>query len=353
MEAPVFSRVGEVRLVVFGAPDGQNGCLSVWHRSPVELHGRRFASVGQYLVHAKALTFGDEATAMRVFAMDDPAYLRNLSRQVTPFDADRWARARAGLAREALVAKFEQDEGLAAFLRATGDATIAACLGEDDLWGTGVAADAPEAAMPLAWRGGNLLGRLLEEVRAELPEAPAAAAAAPAGDAAAGDASPAAGTQPAETAPAAGDAAAAPRSLRELKLAAIGGPGSGVQGFLRALRGATVVVPVQVVDAPEDYREAITALGVGETLPLREGTQIEPCVLADADGTRWLAAFSDAGELDAGSLAGFSFVNLPMVTAAGMALNGGGQVAGVVLDPFTQAMQIPEGVLRDLDSGRL
>lgn len=330
MEAPVFSQVGEVRLVVFGAPDGQNGCLSVWHRSPVDLHGRRFASVGQYLVHAKALTFGDEATAMRVFAMDNPAYLRNLSRQVTPFDAGRWAHARAGLAREALAAKFEQDEELAAFLRATGDATIAACLGEDDLWGTGVAADAPEAAMPLAWRGGNLLGRLLEEVRAELPEPPAAEAAAPVGD-----------------------AADAPRSLRELKLAAIDGPGSGVQGFLRALRGAMVVVPVQVVDAPEDYREAISALGVGETLPLREGTQIEPCVLADADGTRWLAAFSDASELDAGSLAGFSFVNLPMVTAAGMALNGGGQVAGVVLDPFTQAMQIPEGVLRDLDSGRL
>lgn len=348
MEAPVFSQVGEVRLVVFGAPDGQNGCLSVWHRSPVDLHGRRFASVGQYLVHAKALTFGDEATAMRVFAMDDPAYLRNLSRQVTPFDAGRWAHARAGLAREALAAKFEQDEELAAFLRATGDATIAACLGEDDLWGTGVAADAPEAAMPLAWRGGNLLGRLLEEVRAELPEPPAAEAAAPAGDAVAG-------AQPVEAAPAApaGDAAAAPRSLRELKLAAIDGPGSGVQGFLRALRGAMVVVPVQVVDAPEDYREAISALGVGETLPLREGTQIEPCVLADADGTRWLAAFSDASELDAGSLAGFSFVNLPMVTAAGMALNGGGQVAGVVLDPFTQAMQIPEGVLRDLDSGRL
>ncbi|MEE8705012.1 MAG: NADAR domain-containing protein [Olsenella sp.] len=330
MEAPVFSQVGEVRLVVFGAPDGQNGCLSVWHRSPVDLHGRRFASVGQYLVHAKALTFGDEATAMRVFAMDNPAYLRNLSRQVTPFDAGRWAHARAGLAREALAAKFEQDEELAAFLRATGDATIAACLGEDDLWGTGVTADAPEAAMPLAWRGGNLLGRLLEEVRAELPEPPAAEAAAPVGD-----------------------AADAPRSLRELKLAAIDGPGSGVQGFLRALRGAMVVVPVQVVDAPEDYREAISALGVGETLPLREGTQIEPCVLADADGTRWLAAFSDASELDAGSLAGFSFVNLPMVTAAGMALNGGGQVAGVVLDPFTQAMQIPEGVLRDLDSGRL
>lgn len=330
METPVFSQVGEVRLVVFGAPDGQNGCLSVWHRSPVDLHGRRFASVGQYLVHAKALTFGDEATAMRVFAMDNPAYLRNLSRQVTPFDAGRWAHARAGLAREALAAKFEQDEELAAFLRATGDATIAACLGEDDLWGTGVAADAPEAAMPLAWRGGNLLGRLLEEVRAELPEPPAAEAAAPVGD-----------------------AADAPRSLRELKLAAIDGPGSGVQGFLRALRGAMVVVPVQVVDAPEDYREAISALGVGETLPLREGTQIEPCVLADADGTRWLAAFSDASELDAGSLAGFSFVNLPMVTAAGMALNGGGQVAGVVLDPFTQAMQIPEGVLRDLDSGRL
>lgn len=351
MEGPVFSQVGEARLVLFGAPGGSNGCLSVWAPSPIELHGHRFASVGQYLVHAKAMTFGDEATAMRVFALDDPSYLRNLSRQVTPFDEGRWAGSRVGLAREALRAKFEQDEGLAAFLRATGDATIGACLGDDALWGTGVAAGSPDAAMPLAWSGRNLLGRLLEEVRAGLPDPATAGGPAPAGGAPEGARpAPVAGTEPAS-----GGAAPAPvqaRSLRELKIAAIGGAESGVRDLLHALAGAMVVVPVQVVDAPEDYRAAISALGVGESLPLREGTQIEPCVLGDGAGERWLAAFTDAGELDAKSLAGFSFVNLPMATAVGMALNGGG-LAGVVLDPFTQAMQLPEGVLRDLEAGRL
>ena len=348
MEEPIFSQFGDARLVLFGGADGRNGCLSIWYPAAFDLHDHRFANVAQYLVYAKAMAFGDEATAMRVFAMDDASYLKGLSGQVTPFDEERWDGVRANVLREGLKAKFDQNEELARFLRETDDALIGACLTGDaaqadaELWGTGVGLDDPNAATPLAWTGKNLLGRLLAEVRSELPEELVAEKGAQDPDG-----PEAAGGEGAESGPAEeGDGQE--KSLRDLKLAAIKGGEAGTQALLDGLADAMVVVPVEVIGAPEEYRKAIADLKPGEGLDLRDGTEIQPCLLRDGNDARWLAAFSEVGEIKSDALKGFSFLRLPMGTVAGMALEGGGELAGVVLDAFTQALQIPAEVLRDL-----
>lgn len=64
--------------------------------------------------------------------------------------------------------KFSQNEQLQAFLLATGDALIVEASPRDQIWGIGLGWDNPRAIDPLQWRGQNLLGFLLMEVREEM-----------------------------------------------------------------------------------------------------------------------------------------------------------------------------------------
>jgi hypothetical protein len=64
--------------------------------------------------------------------------------------------------------KFGQNPDLAAILLATGDATVAECSPTDRVWGIGWAMGSPQIQDPSQWRGQNLLGVALMQVRSEL-----------------------------------------------------------------------------------------------------------------------------------------------------------------------------------------
>jgi len=53
-------------------------------------------------------------------------------------------------------------------LLATGNTILAEASPYDCKWGIGLSADDPRARNPAEWRGGNLLGEVLMEVREEL-----------------------------------------------------------------------------------------------------------------------------------------------------------------------------------------
>lgn len=63
---------------------------------------------------------------------------------------------------------FSQNMELKAFLLSTGDAILAEASPYDGIWGIRMQADAPDIVNPLKWRGQNLLGFALMEVRDEL-----------------------------------------------------------------------------------------------------------------------------------------------------------------------------------------
>lgn len=81
------------------------------------------------------------------------------------FDDAKWAAARYGIVVAGNLAKFGQHEPLRGFLLATGARVLVEASPYDQVWGIGLAADAPDAASPSRWRGGNLLGFALMEVR--------------------------------------------------------------------------------------------------------------------------------------------------------------------------------------------
>jgi ribA/ribD-fused uncharacterized protein len=116
----------------------------------------------------KARLFGDEAMAADILTDPDPARAKALGRKVRGFDEATWAERRYDIVVTGTRGKFGQHQDLRDFLLATGDKLIVEASPEDTVWGIGLDEHQPEARRPSQWRGLNLLGFAIMDVRAEL-----------------------------------------------------------------------------------------------------------------------------------------------------------------------------------------
>lgn len=155
-------------VVCFHNPDEENGYLSNWYSSQFVVDGVEFSSMEQYMMYRKALCFHDAKTAQEILGTDDVARIKALGRLVTDYDDHMWNGVRQIEVYRGLVAKFEQNKELGERLAATGDALLAECAVKDRVWGIGLSMHDPERRDPTAWRGQNLLGYALMEVRGRL-----------------------------------------------------------------------------------------------------------------------------------------------------------------------------------------
>ncbi|WP_199440908.1 NADAR family protein [Umezawaea beigongshangensis] len=155
-------------------PDGGvgRGCLSQWWPVPFTVDGVRFASAEHHMMWSKAVLFGDDDTAREILAAPDPQRAKSLGRTVRGFDHDTWEQARFDVVVAGNTAKFGQHDDLRGFLLGTGDRVLVEASPVDPVWGIGLAADDPAAEDPERWRGLNLLGFALAEVRAALRARP-------------------------------------------------------------------------------------------------------------------------------------------------------------------------------------
>lgn len=144
------------------------GCLSQWYDAAFELEGVHYLSTEQYMMAAKARLFGDTATRARILAEPDAAGARMLGRRVRPFDEAVWQAARMDIVIEGNLAKFSQNPALAHFLLGTGQHVLVEASPTEWIWGIGLTEEDPRARQPQHWKGQNLLGFALMEVRHRL-----------------------------------------------------------------------------------------------------------------------------------------------------------------------------------------
>ncbi|MBP2295647.1 NADAR family protein [Azospirillum rugosum] len=142
-----------------------DGPLSQWHPSPMTVAGRRYLCAEHYMMHAKALLFGDAETAALILDEPEPVRQKSLGRRVRGFAEPVWEGARHAIVVTGSLAKYSQNPDLLAILLATGNTRLVQASPIDRVWGIGLAADDPRAADPAQWRGLNLLGDILTEVR--------------------------------------------------------------------------------------------------------------------------------------------------------------------------------------------
>ena len=152
------------------AKDGRvtASCLSQWWPAAFEVGGTEYASAEHYMMAEKARLFGDDTIRAQVLAARTPAEAKALGRKVADFDGERWERERFAIVVAANAAKFAQHVPLREFLVQTGDRVLVEASPVDAVWGIGLTADHEDAGRPESWRGLNLLGFALMEVREHL-----------------------------------------------------------------------------------------------------------------------------------------------------------------------------------------
>ena len=143
-------------------------CLSQWYEAAFSSGGTEYRTAEHFMMARKAEIFGDLATRDAIMIASDPGKAKALGRKVTGFDESVWIENRWDIVVEANMLKFSQQSRLQQFLLSTQEKVLVEASPLDSIWGIGLAADALEAKDPAQWRGPNLLGFALMEVRSKL-----------------------------------------------------------------------------------------------------------------------------------------------------------------------------------------
>ncbi len=152
-------------------------CLSQWYPAEFVVEpsgpganepGVSYATAEHFMMAEKARLFGDASALSRVLSARSPAEAKAVGREVVGYVDDVWSKARFDAVVRGNVAKFSASPELRTFLLETGGRILVEAAPRDTIWGIGLGRDHPRASDPSGWRGQNLLGFALMEVRERL-----------------------------------------------------------------------------------------------------------------------------------------------------------------------------------------
>ncbi len=140
-------------------------CFSQWWVSPFVVDNITYKTAEHWMMAEKARLFGDEEQLGNILATDSPAMAKKYGRGVKGFDDTVWEKYRYKYVLEGNRHKFSQNANLEIFLLSTEENIIVEASPFDKVWGIGTRSHIEN---PLLWKGLNLLGFALMEVRDEL-----------------------------------------------------------------------------------------------------------------------------------------------------------------------------------------
>lgn len=147
---------------------GSESMLSNFYHSPFVIQGIHYNCVEQFLCCAKALISGDEETRQLILKESNPAKQKALGRRVRNFNSKMWGEMMKNFAEEAIRAKISQNMKIYDKLVSTRGKSIGEASQRDTVWGTGVGIFQNNALNKSSWKGQNILGELLVEIRENL-----------------------------------------------------------------------------------------------------------------------------------------------------------------------------------------
>ena len=116
----------------------------------------------------KARLFGDIETSKKILMAKHPHDAKLLGREVKNFDPKVWNDHKFSIVVKGNYFKFSQDEELKVFLVGTKNRVLVEASPRDAIWGIGMSQDDEGVNNPNVWKGQNLLGYALMEVRDQL-----------------------------------------------------------------------------------------------------------------------------------------------------------------------------------------
>ncbi len=145
-------------------------CFSQWYESMFEVDGVVYQTAEHFMMAEKARLFGDYESERRILSADNPGAAKMIGRCVRGFDERKWMENRMSIVVNANFMKFGQNRELKEYILNTGNRILVEASPVDSIWGIGLAADNRDAENPNLWKGLNLLGFALMEVRGLLSE---------------------------------------------------------------------------------------------------------------------------------------------------------------------------------------
>ncbi len=146
-------------------------CFSQWYPSPFKIDNIVYHTAESYMMAEKARLFGDTEALGEIIRAEDPGKAKHLGRTIENFSENLWKEKRFDIVVAGNMAKFSQNSELGEFLLNTGSRVLVEASPRDRIWGIGLAEDDPGAGNPNLWKGLNLLGFGLMEVRHRLEKA--------------------------------------------------------------------------------------------------------------------------------------------------------------------------------------
>ena len=145
-------------------------CLSQWYPSEFIIKGRRYNCAEQYMMAQKALLFEDEESYKKIIASSEPKEIKALGREVKGFDSVKWDEEKNRIVREGNFAKFTQKQELRDYLVSTEGKILVEASPYDNVWGIEMHESNSDILNPAKWKGQNLLGFILMDIRDEIIE---------------------------------------------------------------------------------------------------------------------------------------------------------------------------------------
>jgi conserved hypothetical protein, ribA/ribD-fused len=142
----------------------RNSPFSNFYPSKFYLDGEYFLTVEHYFQFSKAKYFKDELRANKILIAVTAMEAKRLGHSVTQFDKSKWDEISFTIMKRGVTAKFSQNGFLKRFLQRS-QGIIAEASSTDTKWGIGLAENDPEAFSQEKWKGENLLGKILMEIR--------------------------------------------------------------------------------------------------------------------------------------------------------------------------------------------
>ena len=157
--------VGKKKMIFFFSPDHY---LSQWYPCRFIIDDIEFTCTEQWMMYAKAMLFQDLDCANAILATSSAKMQKNLGKKVTNFDDNIWNIHKKEIVFKGNFAKFSQNAELKTYLLSTKGKVLAEASPYDKIWGIGLSMDDEMRFNMTKWRGQNLLGEVLMQVREAL-----------------------------------------------------------------------------------------------------------------------------------------------------------------------------------------
>ena len=146
---------------------GEFNPLSNFHPAVFTYNGTRFNHTEQFIQATKAEFCNDHDTLNEIMSTTSALKCKELGWSVKNCNTQEWNKKAKELCFPGILCKFQQNAGLATFLRNTGDKTLLECC-YDTIWGNGIPLSSPDCIKTNKYKQQGIQGEMPEKIRSTL-----------------------------------------------------------------------------------------------------------------------------------------------------------------------------------------